>query len=142
MRAEERWPSYAPAAAERGVGSSLSVPLPVQGSVIGALNIYSTKPHAFDDADTIALAEEIARLAAVAIGNATSYANATSQAEQMAQAMASRAIIEQAKGVIIATRHCSADQAFAFLTQASQRSNRKLRDLAREVVEGASRGGR
>ncbi|NHC15913.1 GAF domain-containing protein, partial [Motilibacter deserti] len=66
MRTEERWPAYTPAAAERGVGSSLSVPLPLQSSVIGALNVYSTHPRAFDDPGAALVGEEVARYAAVA----------------------------------------------------------------------------
>jgi GAF domain-containing protein len=139
MLTEERWPDYTRAAAERGVGSSLSVPLPVQGSSIGAINIYSTKRRAFEDPDVVAVGEEIAGLAAVAVHNATTYASAASAAEQMAEAMASRAVIEQAKGVVMALHGCDADQAFALLTKESQRRNHKLREIAREVVERAAR---
>ena len=53
-------------------------------------------------------------------------------------AMESRAAIEQAKGVIMAQRRCDAQQAFHYLVLASQRSNRKLRDIAEEIVHGCS----
>nr|WP_196791253.1 GAF and ANTAR domain-containing protein [Motilibacter aurantiacus] len=139
MTAEQRWPAYTPAAAERGVGSSLSVPLPLQATVIGAINIYSTKAHSFDDPQVALLGEEVARYAAVAVANAKSYANARAEAAQMAQAMSSRAVIEQAKGVVMATRHVSADDAFALLIEASQRTNRKLREIARDITESAAR---
>ncbi|NHC16652.1 ANTAR domain-containing protein, partial [Motilibacter deserti] len=83
--------------------------------------------------------EEVARYAAVAVANATSFANARAEAEQMAQAMASRAVIEQAKGVIMATRHVTADEAFTMLIEASQRANRKLRDIALDITRSATR---
>jgi AmiR/NasT family two-component response regulator len=57
----------------------------------------------------------------------------------MRQAMASRAIIEQAKGVVMADRHWSADDAFAAPRHASTCSNRKVRDIAASVVEGGQR---
>jgi AmiR/NasT family two-component response regulator len=54
--------------------------------------------------------------------------------------MASRAVIEQAKGNIMGRRHCTADEAFTILTQVSQRTNRKLREVAADLVAGVQRG--
>jgi len=68
-----------------------------------------------------------------------SYAAAVERADQLQHAMASRATIEQAKSIIMDRRGCTADEAFAALREASTRSNRKLRDIARFVVEGAPR---
>src|SRR4051794_41929685 len=92
MRIEERWPAYAPAAAERGVGSSLSVPLPLQAAVIGAVNIYSTGSHAFDAQEVVELAEEIARLAAGAVAKATPYSSATRRAQAKGGAQRTRPV--------------------------------------------------
>ena len=58
-------------------------------------------------------------------------------ADQMRQAMETRAVIEQAKGMLIATHGCTPDEAFQILSESSQRTNRKLRDLAAAMVEGA-----
>jgi PAS domain S-box-containing protein len=60
-------------------------------------------------------------------------------AEQMRQAMETRAVIEQAKGMLIAAHGCTPDQAFQMLSKSSQRTNRKLRDIATSMVEGAAR---
>jgi len=60
-------------------------------------------------------------------------------AEQMRQAMETRAVIEQAKGMLIAAQGCTPDEAFQLLARASQRTNRKLRDIAASMVEGAAR---
>jgi AmiR/NasT family two-component response regulator len=57
----------------------------------------------------------------------------------MAEAMSSRAVIEQAKGVLMAQQGVDADEAFAILSRASQVSNRKLRDIAQGIVLGARR---
>ena len=143
MREEERWPDYAAAVVADGVLSSLSVPLPFQGATIGALNIYADKPHAFGD-ESLATGEEVAAYIAVAVANAESFAASTDLAHQMQEAMASRSVIDMAKGILMAQNGCSPDEAFTMLSHASQRSNRKLRDLARAVVDttGGAAGGR
>jgi GAF domain-containing protein len=141
MGAEKRWPRWAAHALEVGARSSLSVGLPAQEVLTGALNMYATKPRAFDD-DTIALAETFARYAAVALANAHVYDATANLAKQMRDAMESRAVIEQAKGIIMGDRHCTADEAFAILTKISQDTNHKLRYVAATLVaQAASPGG-
>ena len=140
MRTEERWPDYARHAAERGVGSSLSVPLPFQGATIGALNNYSGRPNAFAE-DDVRLGEEVAAFVAIAVGNAEAAARATTDVTNMRQAMVSRSVIEQAKGILMERYKVTAEQAFTLLTHASQRSNLKLRDIAEELATtGVLRG--
>jgi GAF domain-containing protein len=136
MAVESRWPSWAARAAEAGACSSLSIALPVQENVIGALNVYSVDPKAFDD-DAVTLAETFAGYAAVALANAHVYDATATLAQQMQAAMRSRAVIEQAKGIIMGQRRCTADEAFALLSKLSQNSNRKLRDVAEAVVAQA-----
>jgi GAF domain-containing protein len=141
IRTEDRWPDYTRQAAERGVGSSLSIPLPFQGVSIGALNSYSTQPGAFRDAD-VALGEEVAAFVAIAVANAEATARAATDADNLRQAMVSRATIEQAKGILMERYKVTADQAFTLLTHASQRSNVKLRDVAEQLTTtGVLRGG-
>jgi GAF domain-containing protein len=136
MRAEERWPEYVDHVAETaGVLSSLSVPLPYQGSSIGALNNYSSKPSAFATPESLQAGLEVAETIAVAVANADSHWQLGEQARNMRLAMESRAVIEQAKGVLMAQRHIDADQAFEILRAASQRYNRKLRDIALGIVD-------
>jgi GAF domain-containing protein len=134
MRTEQRWPHYVPRVAEKGVRSSLSVPLPYQGISIGALNNYSTVPHAFASPESLQAGLDVAEMVAVAVANATAHAELGEQAHHMRMAMESRAVIEQAKGVLMAQRHVDADQAFEILREASQRYNRKLRDIAAGIV--------
>ena len=69
------------------------------------------------------------------MANADAHAQLGDQARNMRLAMESRAVIEQAKGVLMAQRHVDADQAFEILREASQRYNRKLRDIALGIVE-------
>jgi GAF domain-containing protein len=134
MRTETRWPHYASRVVEQGVRSSLSIPLPFQDESIGALNNYSTQPEAFATPESLEAGLEVAEVVAVAVANARAHAELGEQARHMRAAMESRAVIEQAKGVLMAQRHIDADQAFEVLRDASQRYNRKLRDIATGIV--------
>lgn len=138
FRTDERFPDYAPKALSTGVGSSLSVPIPMQGNVLAAVNLYSVEVDAFDGV-AIALAQTFASHAGVAILNAHEYATAAEEAANLRMAMESRATIEQAKGILMAQSRCSPQRAFDILVAASQRENRKLRDIASDIVERAQR---
>jgi GAF domain-containing protein len=133
MRSDQRWPDYAQHAAARGVLSSLSVPLPFQGVTIGALNTYAGRPDLFDDHD-VELAEEVAAWVAIAVGNAEAAARTSEDLTQLRTMMMTRAFIEQAKGILIERHKIKEDEAFTILTQTSQRTNTKLRDVAAELV--------
>ena len=133
MAAEIRWPAFARQALAAGVHSSLSVALPLQEAVLGALNIYAIQPAIFDR-DAIELARTFAGYAAVAIANARLYQTTATLAEDMRRAMETRAVIEQAKGILVAQQHCTPEQAFELLTRLSQTTHRKLRDCAADLV--------
>ncbi|MEU8240006.1 GAF and ANTAR domain-containing protein [Actinoplanes missouriensis] len=135
---DERWDGWPRLAAEAGFGSVLSAGLPIGDSMAGALTLYAERPHGFDD-DGVTLAGTFARYASVALGNAHLYDSTASLAQHMQAAMESRAVIEQAKGIIMGERRCSPDEAFAILTKVSQDSNRKLRDVAAALVERTQR---
>ncbi len=138
MTAEDRWPEYSPDAVRRGALSSVSVGIPVQQAVTGALNVYSTRAKAFDD-EGVDHNQAFASYAAVALSNAHLYASSTVLAGQMQQAMASRAVIEQAKGILVSQRRCTVDEAFDILIRASRNFNRKLRDIAQALVDGSQK---
>jgi len=137
MRTETRWPDYAVAVVRHGVLSSVSLPLPVQTDLIGALNCYSRVPHSLGEA--VEPARELAAYMAVAVGNAVTHSETAQFAENMVTAMASRAVIEQAKGVIMGQNRCDADTAFEILRRASMGRNVKLRDVATDIVSGVVR---
>jgi GAF domain-containing protein len=140
MRTEQRWPDYAQHAAANGALSSLSIPLPFQGATIGALNTYAGRPHAFGERDVV-LGEEVAAWVAVAIGRADAAVRTSEDLAHLRIAMTSRAVIEQAKGILMERHKVTEDQAFTILTHTSQRTNTKLRDVAAELVQtGALRG--
>ncbi|MFC7711301.1 GAF and ANTAR domain-containing protein [Micromonospora lupini] len=136
LHAEDRWPDWAAAGVRAGVGSSVSIGLPIQEAVVGALNVYARTPHAFDD-DTVVILETFAAYAAVALANAQLYDSTATLARQMRDAMTSRAVIEQAKGIVMAERRCTPAEAFTVLARASQDSNRTVRDVAQALVDRA-----
>jgi GAF domain-containing protein len=141
MDTEQRWPDWAKSASSAGAGSSLSIPVPLQREVSAALNIYSTDRDAFDD-DAVELASTFAAYAGVALANMHLYEAQGQVAEQLQQAMQSRAVIEQAKGLLIGQRRCTPQEAFDILVRLSQDTNRKLRDVAEALVAQAMTGDR
>jgi GAF domain-containing protein len=134
-RVEARWPDYTPRAVERGNLSSVSIPLPIDEDqrVAGALNIYARRPNAFDEASR-SVALRFAPYAAVAAGNLYAYQSARDMADNLETALQSRAVIDQAKGILMERHKLTADQAFQLLARASMNGNRKLRDVADHLV--------
>jgi hypothetical protein len=132
------YPEFASLARRRGVRYTMAIGLPSIQRTSGALNLYAGEGP-FDESAREAAAS-FAGYAAVTLFNATVYAGALDEVAQMKEAMASRAVIEQAKGIIMGERHCSADEAFTLLAKTSSVANRKLRDIAQEIVKRAVSG--
>lgn len=128
-----RWPKFAAQAAELGIHSSLSLPLAVRNTPVGALNLYASTPVAFDAA-SIALAHAFADQAAVALANAEVYWRTYALTQNLEAALENRDRIGQAKGILIATRLITGSEAFDALRRCSQQLNVKLRDIADYVV--------
>jgi hypothetical protein len=136
--ARDRWPHFAQTAQHLGVHSSLSLHLPVaDGSLAASMNLYATQTLHLSD-NQVAAAVSIGEPVSEALKVAEAYRAAVRLAENLAEAMRSRAVIEQAKGMLMAEQQLTADDAFTLLTRLSQRSNRKLREVARELVERRS----
>lgn len=139
MAQEQRWPQYAQEALAVGARSSVSVPLPVQQALIGALNVYATRANAFDG-EAIEAANSFGSYAAVALANARQFDSAARLAEEMRQALASRAAIDQAKGILMALHGGTAEEAFGRIVRESQRRNIKVREIAEDIVRRTSQG--
>nr|WP_296069250.1 GAF and ANTAR domain-containing protein [uncultured Actinoplanes sp.] len=135
MTLEERWPRFTGRAAQLGVYSMLSFQLFVQAENLGALNLFAAQKDAFDD-DSEHIGLLFASHAAVAMVGAQ-------RQEDMDKAVAARDVIGQAKGILMERYKITADQAFATLARASQETNLKLVELARQLtVTGELRGDR
>jgi GAF domain-containing protein len=137
------WPEFDAAADQHGVRAYLSVPIVLPASDhsdarhVGSLNIYSRTGTAFDPFD-----EGVMRLftaaASAAIDNAHRWQRSREHVTHLETALASRAVIDQAKGVLMAAHSCTADEAFARLVQESQKRNVKLRDVAQGLLDSVA----
>jgi GAF domain-containing protein len=129
----ERWPDFADAAGQAMVASYLSAPLVIDEEYSGSLNLYGTQPHGFGELDA-ALLELYTAAAEAALRGARRYLRAREHTGQLRTALSSRAVIDQAKGIIMAARQVTADEAFTIMVEQSQRQNVKLRDLAQRFI--------
>jgi hypothetical protein len=116
-----------------GCSQFLSVPLPFQGVTIGALNITPAAPGAFGEAD-LDVGQEVAAWVALAVGNADMITRTAETWPGCGRRWRSRAVIEQAKSILMERRKFTEDQAFTELSRASQHTNIKLREVADELV--------
>ncbi|SER27242.1 GAF domain-containing protein [Lentzea albida] len=129
----ERWPVFARACRSAGMVSFLSTPLTVDDRHAGAINVYSTRDNGFADLDVQLLGLYTAA-AEVGLRSHSRYLRAYELSEQLRTALDSRAVIDQAKGIMMAVHGITADEAFRLLVAQSQRENRKLRVVAEEFV--------
>jgi GAF domain-containing protein len=136
--AHRRWPEFARSARAAGVESYLASPLVIDKEFVGSLNLYSEKPHGFGDLD-VALLRVYVTAAVAAIASTRRLAEARKLAENLKMAMDSRAVIDQARGVLMARRGISSEQALAELSRQSQNTNIKLRVVAARVLESVHR---
>ncbi|NHI20548.1 GAF and ANTAR domain-containing protein [Phycicoccus endophyticus] len=134
-----RWPRFAEVSRSDGMRSLFAVPLISGEECVGALNLYAWAHAAFDGFDA-AVVRVAARRCADAVVAVTALDGMRQLAGQLEQAMASRAVIEQAKGVIMAMRGIPEHDAFEVLRKTSQDRNVKVRVLAEEVVHGIVTG--
>jgi GAF domain-containing protein len=140
-RADRQWPQFAAAAAAAGCDSVLAFPLPVQERVSGSLNVYGRKLGAADDGIRDLLTRFVS-YAVVPVSNMYLYEAAVERAEHLEAALDSRAVIDQAKGVLMERFKLTPDQAFQALTRVSMETNTKVRDVAaRFVATGELRPG-
>lgn len=131
---DERWPTYGPRAAETaGVLSSLALPLHDGTRTVGALNLFADRLDAFSDVGSDPDAEAVASILAA---HATPALLAALHRKDMQAALASRDVIGQAKGMLMARSRLDEDEAFELLKRASQRMQVKLAEVARRLVAG------
>jgi hypothetical protein len=134
--AEERWQSFLETARYMGVKSSLSIHLNLEDSeaLAASLNLYARSQRTMG-AEQIRAASVFAAQLAAAMKTVESYEATARMASGLAEAMRTRAVIEQAKGMLMAERGITEDEAFDLLRALSQRSNTKLREVARRIVQ-------
>jgi hypothetical protein len=130
LAAETRWPKFSGPAAERtGVRSVLAYRLFTEADTLGALNLYSRERAAFDDE-----AEAIGMILVAHAALAFARAREREQISGLEQALASNRSIGMAMGILMAIHRVGQDEAFDLMRSVSQRTNRKVREIADEVV--------
>jgi GAF domain-containing protein/ANTAR domain-containing protein len=132
---DHRWHDWADCAVDAGIHSALSIGLPLRDSVSGALNLYATAPHAFDDEAAI-LAETLSGYAAVAMASCLQRGDAVAAGIPWAST-SGHLVLEQARGIIIAERRCGPVEALAVLRQMAEESRRPVHDVAAILVNRA-----
>ena len=126
MASEARWPRFSAAAAAAGAAGMLSLQLYVEDDNLGALNLYSRTPGAFDDES-----EHVGLM--FAAHAAVAFAASQKQAK-LDRAIATRQLIGMAQGILMERHKLTPDQSFALLVRVSQHRNVKLRDVADRLV--------
>ncbi len=133
--ASTRWPRFAPHARELGLQSVSALPMRLRTEVIGALNLFSTAPGPLSAEDR-QLAQSLADIATIGILQERALHDAHIVTSQLAGALESRVVIEQAKGIVAEHRHISIDNAFTLLRGYARNHNRLLSQTAHEIVRG------
>lgn len=134
LEQDDRWPGWRERALQHGVRGVAAHRLYVDDDVLGALNLYADDPGAFS-ADDQRLGVIFSSHAAVAIGCSRVVTQGIEEAEGLREALRSRDVIGQAKGILMERHRIDADDAFALLRERSQHLNVKLRDLAARLAD-------
>jgi GAF domain-containing protein len=137
-RAEELWPTFTASARKLGVASYLAAPLTVDEGLSGAMNLFGFQEHGFHEVEG-KLLELYTTMVVLALRSTRRYLRARESADQLRRALSSRAVIEQAKGILMAARGLTPDEAFTTLVSRSQRDNVKLHEVATRFVAEAVR---
>jgi GAF domain-containing protein len=137
LQADAGWAWYAKAISDEGIRTVLAVPIPSYDGFRSALNCYSTHPGAFDPETVAAVGEHAASLSRI-LRLAMRVHAAEPYPEHLRSALRSRAIVDSAVSLIMVHNRCSRDAAVELLQLASRRSNRRLHDIARDILQNAS----
>ncbi len=134
QEAQERWPSFAPAATREGFVGVLALPLRLRGRVIGALNLFDARDGTLSDPEIRPIAQAMADVATIAILQERIGQQRDVLNQQLQSALTSRVTIEQAKGVLATRLEIEMDEAFELMRKRSRDERRRLVEIAEEVV--------
>ncbi|MGH9272320.1 MAG: GAF and ANTAR domain-containing protein [Ilumatobacteraceae bacterium] len=130
-----RWPRFAEVAMSAGFRSTDAIPMRLRSQTIGALNLFRSEKGSLGDEDVL-VAQALADLATIAILQHRTALDAQVVNDQLNGALNSRIVIEQAKGMIAERQHVDMPEAFSRLRSYARNNNRRLADVATELVQG------
>ena len=133
--ASDRWPDYTIEAKHAGIQAVAGIPMLAEGAAIGAVNLYDSQPRNWSVED-LRVATIFASIATGYLAHASSARQQQRTAEQLEQALNTRLIIEQAKGVLATQRETTVDEAFKRLRTYAREHNARIHDVSRAVVKG------
>jgi len=137
---ETRWPEFSAAALRIGVRSSVA--LCYRGHVVVGLTLFGLRPRALDP-ERLQVAELLVAYGGALVGAVADYGDTRRVADQLRDAASSRAIVDQAKGILMHALRCSADEALERMREVSQHSNIRATEVAQRVIDAHSgRSGR
>jgi len=129
------WPRFSKAAVDAGFLSVQAIPMRLRNSVLGAVNLFSEEVGPLDE-DTITLGQALADAATIGIVHQRALAHQEIVTEQLQTALNSRILIEQAKGFLSHSLDTGVDEAFAVMRSYARSNNRRLTEVAADIVEG------
>lgn len=138
--AGDRWPNFTREALSLGFHAVHALPMRLRGDVIGALNLFYFEPQQ-ESLLRQRIGQALADVATIGLLQERAIRRSEALAEQLQTALNSRIVLEQAKGVLFASGAVDMDHAFATLRAYARKENRRLVDLAAEVVSGATGSG-
>jgi GAF domain-containing protein len=128
-----RWPQFSETADRLNVAGVAGIPMRLADQIIGALNLYSLEPRSWSDAD-IAVARVLADVATSYVVNASKLRQQEQLSEQLQEALESRVVIEQAKGITAQQHAVSIEQAYQRMRRHARTNNASLRMVAEAIV--------
>jgi GAF domain-containing protein len=133
---QARWPDFSIRAFEAGFIAVSAVPMRLRANVIGALNLFSSRPAGLSD-DDIRVAQAMADVATIGILQERAIQDARAFSSQLEVALESRIVIEQAKGIVTEHNKVSVDSAFELIRGFARANNRLLSETARSLINGS-----
>jgi GAF domain-containing protein len=137
LSGDHRWPDFTAAALDNGIRAVLASPIPYNQQAIGVVGVVSEDRHPWSPEGELALLA-FTDLAALLIASMLQAEKQGELAQQLQGALDTRAVVEQAKGVLIAQHQLSPREAYELIRAQARRERRKLAEVAREIVQSAA----
>jgi ANTAR domain len=135
---EQRWPEWAGEALRRGIRCSVHLVRDLPPMTL-VLSLFGVRPAVLD-ADSVPMAEMLARFGGMVFANTLAYGEAQRTATQLKDSVAARAVTDQAKGILMHALGCNADEALSYLRRESQRRHVKVTEVAAKIIATYGRG--